>query len=400
MKLSSLLLVFISGLLIATGGAHAAISISDASITGSSLADRWSTLRIEQPKLQIRDAARTLGVSEAELLVTNLGKGVTRLQNEENSFREIMRRALDLGNVLATTRNENGVIERTGIATKLKPKDETETSAAGKDAEKDAERTERLRNIAGGYLGGEIDLRFHFLKWKYAFAVVQPGRDGATNRSLQFFDASGTSVHKIYLKSEAGIAVFDKLVADFRNPKQTADLMIVKATPKTAEKPDAQIDLKEFQLAWKEMTDVHQFSRITTEFGLSREQAFRLAPAGMAERITPAAVRNLLDESAKQQISIMAFLGNDGVTQIFSGKITKTAASGDWYNVLDPEFNLHLRETNLKSGWVIKRGDVTSVEFFDNNGDLVVSFFGVRERAKPQPQSWIDLTKNLPRAAL
>ncbi|MFZ6846225.1 hemin-degrading factor [Undibacterium sp. RuTC16W] len=359
------------------------------------LADRWSTLRIEQPKLQVRDAARTLGVSEAELLATNIGKGVTRLQNEEDSFREIMRRALDLGTVLATTRNENGVIERTGIATRLKQKEEAETGAP----EKDSERRERLRNIAGGYLGGEIDLRFHFLKWKYAFAVVQPGRDGATNRSLQFFDASGTSAHKIYLKNEAGIAVFDKLVADFRLADQTTDLKIGASLPKTTEKPDNQVDLKEFQLAWTEMTDVHQFNQILTEFGLSREQAFRLAPEGMAERITSAAVRDLLDESARRQISIMAFLGNEAVTQIFSGKITKTAASDGWYNVLDPEFNLHLRESNLKNGWVVKRGNVTSVEFFDKNGDLVVSFFGVRERAKPQPQSWLDLTKNLSRQA-
>ena len=113
------------------------------------------------------------------------------------------------------------------------------------------------------------------------------------------------------------------------------------------------------------------------------------------QKIGPQALRKLLDESARQQLPIMAFLGNGAATQIFSGKITKTAASGDWYNVLDPDFNLRIRETALKSGYVVQRAGVTSVEFFDKDGELVVTFFGVRERAKPQPQAWIDLTGSL-----
>ncbi|MDC8756816.1 hemin-degrading factor [Janthinobacterium fluminis] len=382
--LSKLALALLGSLLICQ--AHAA---------PDAVAERWAALRAEQPKLQIRDAARTLGVSEAELLATNLGKGVTRLKTDGDAPREIMRRALDLGTVLATTRNEYSVIERTGVASKLK--EQEESGGAGADA--DTERAARMRNIAGGYLGGEIDLRFQFGNWKHAYAVVQPGRDGALSRSLQFFDASGTSAHKIYLKNEAGIAVFDKLVADFRSAEQSGKLAIAAAAPKAAEKPDASIDVKEFQLAWTEMTDVHEFSQIVGEFGLSREQALRLAPAGYAERIAPAAVRDLLDGAAKQQVAIMAFVGNDAVTQIFSGKISKTAAAGDWYNVLDPAFNLHLRESGLKSGWVVKRSGVTSVEFFDKNGDLSVTFFGVRARATPQPKAWVDLAQSLPRAA-
>ncbi|MEC5161250.1 MULTISPECIES: hemin-degrading factor [unclassified Janthinobacterium] len=376
--------------------ASAAVSTTVAAKTpvapAGTLAQRWAGLRAEQPKLAAREAARTLGVSEAELLASGTGQGVTRLKTDGDGPREIMRRALDLGTVLATTRNEYSVIERTGVASKLKQQDET-----GGGAEADTERAARQRNIAGGYLGGDIDLRFHFSNWKHAFAVVQPGRDGAIARSLQFFDASGTSAHKIYLKNEAGVAVFDKLVAEFRHAEQNGALAIAAAAPKPAEQPDAAIDVKEFQLAWKDMTDVHQFNQILGEFKLSREQALRLAPAGQAERVAPLAVRKLLDDAAKQKIGIMAFVGNEAVTQIFSGTIDKTAAAGDWYNVLDPAFNLHLRESGLKSGWVVKRGGVTSVEFFDNNGELAVTFFGVRARAAPQPQAWLDLAQSLPR---
>ncbi|KKO64685.1 Hemin transport protein HemS [Janthinobacterium sp. KBS0711] len=384
MKLSKLVLSLLGSLLIA-----------NASAAPATLAERWSTLRTEQPKLQIRDAARALGVSEAQLLATNIGKGVTRLQADGNQPREIMRAALDLGIVQAITRNENGVIETTGVASKFKQAGDKSEQA---DAKQDPETQARQRNIAGGYLGGQIDLRFHFENWKYAFAVEQAGRDGKPTRSLQFFDANGTAVHKIYLRNEPGVAVYDKLVATFRMPQQSADLNVLAVAPKAAEKPDAEIDVKEFQLAWKDMTDVHQFAQIMREFHLSREQALRLAPAGVVERVTPEALRTLLENAAKDKVAIMVFLGNDGLTQIYSGKIEKTMAAGGFFNVLDPDFNLHIRDTALRSGWVVKRGGVTSVEFFDKDGTQVVSFFGVRERGKPQPQAWVDLADSLPKA--
>lgn len=384
MKLSKLVLSLLGSLLIANAYAAPA-----------TLAERWSTLRTEQPKLQIRDAARALGVSEAQLLATNIGKGVTRLQADGNQPREIMRAALDLGIVQAITRNENGVIETTGVASKFKQAGDKSEQA---DAKQDPETEARQRNIAGGYLGGQIDLRFHFENWKYAFAVEQAGRDGKPTRSLQFFDANGTAVHKIYLRNEPGVAVYDKLVANFRLPQQSAELNVLAVAPKAAEKPDAEIDVKEFQLAWKDMTDVHQFAQIMREFHLSREQALRLAPAGVVERVTPEALRTLLENAAKDKVAIMVFLGNEGLTQIYSGKIEKTMAAGGFFNVLDPDFNLHIRDTALRSGWVVKRGGVTSVEFFDKEGTQVVSFFGVRERGKPQPQSWVDLADSLPKA--
>ena len=384
MKLSKLVLSLLGSLLIANAYAAPA-----------TLAERWSTLRTEQPKLQIRDAARALGVSEAQLLATNIGKGVTRLQADGNQPREIMRAALDLGTVQAITRNENGVIETTGVASKFKQAGDKSEQA---DAKQDPETEARQRNIAGGYLGGQIDLRFHFENWKYAFAVEQAGRDGKPTRSLQFFDANGTAVHKIYLRNEPGVPVYDKLVATFRMPQQSAELNVLAVAPKAAEKPDAEIDVKEFQLAWKDMTDVHQFAQIMREFHLSREQALRLAPAGVVERVTPEALRTLLENAAKDKVAIMVFLGNEGLTQIYSGKIEKTMAAGGFFNVLDPDFNLHIRDTALRSGWVVKRGGVTSVEFFDKEGTQVVSFFGVRERGKPQPQAWVDLVDSLPKA--
>lgn len=357
------------------------------SFAADTLSARWDKLRQEQPKIQIRDAATSLGVSEAELLGTQAH--AVRLQSGADAARKIMRRALDLGEVMALSRNENGVIEVTGVATRYTPKPQTEPLS---DEEK-----QRQQNAIGGYIGGPIDLRFHFAQWEHAFAVTQT-KDGKTTRSLQFFDTSGDAIHKIYVKSEAGNAIFDQLVEENRQAKQDVALKVQVKASKKPELADTAIDQKEFQLAWKEMTDVHQFARLVTEFKLSREQALRVAPAGHAQAINAAGVRNFLDGAAKEKIAIMAFLGNVGITQIFSGQIQKTAASGDWYNVLDPKFNLHLRESAFARGWVVKRANITSVEFYDKAGDLVVTFFGVRDRGQPQPQAWLDLVQGLPKA--
>jgi putative hemin transport protein len=372
-----------------------ALLISSVSAGAASLQEQYDALRAAEPKLAFRDAAAKLNVSEAELLAsTGLGKTVTRLQEGDNVPREIMRRALDLGKVMALTRNENGVLERTGVATRLKPQEEI----TGLDADKEKEREARMRNIAGGYLGGDIDLRFTFKNWKYAFAVVQPGKDGAVTRSLQFFDQSGNAAHKLYVKSDAGVAVFDKIVADFRNPVQSADLKVAAAPVKPAAKPDSAVDVKEFQQAWNEINDVHQFNRLLTEFGVTREQGLRLGPVDKVQRIEPKAVRQLLEQAAKQQVPLMAFLGNSSTIQIYSGKINAVKEAGGYFNVLDPEFNLHLRDSAFVSGYVVKRGGVVNVEFYDKDGNEVVSFFGVRSKENPIPQAWIDLTAALPKA--
>ncbi|NYE61252.1 putative hemin transport protein [Duganella sp. 1224] len=372
-----------------------ALLISSVPAGAASLQEQYDALRAAEPRLALRDAAARLHVSEAELLAaTGLGKTVTRLREGDNVPREIMRRALDLGKVMALTRNENGVIERTGVATRLKQQEEV----TGLDADKEKEREARLRNIAGGYLGGDIDLRFTFKHWKYAFAVVQPGKDGVPMRSLQFFDQHGNAAHKLYVKSEAGVAVFDKIVADFRNPLQSADLNVSPAPLKPAVKPDSAIDVKEFQAAWNEINDVHQFNRLLAEFGVTREQGLRLGPVDKVQRIDPKAVRQLLEQAARQQVPIMAFLGNSATIQIYSGQITTVKEAGGYFNVLDPEFNLHLRDSAFVSGYVVKRAGVVNVEFYDRDGNEVVSFFGVRSKERPIPQAWIDLTAALPRA--
>jgi len=79
--------------------------------TPKALRDAWHALTAEK-RLRIRDAAHTLGVSEAELLATGVGEHVTRLAGD---LRDLMMRMGELGPVMALTRNEAAVHEKEGV---------------------------------------------------------------------------------------------------------------------------------------------------------------------------------------------------------------------------------------------------------------------------------------------
>ena len=72
---------------------------------------------------------------------------------------------------------------------------------------------------------------------------------------------------------------------------------------------------------------------------------------------------------------------------------------GPWVNVLDPGFNLHLREDHIASAWVVKKptadGLVTSLELFDAQGETIAMFFGERKPGKRESCEWRALIDNL-----
>jgi hypothetical protein len=91
----------------------------------------------------------------------------------------------------------------------------------------------------------------------------------------------------------------------------------------------------------------------------------------------------------------MVFVGNDGVVQIHTGPIHTVRSMGPWLNVLDPGFNLHLREDLIAHAWVVKKptsdGVVTSLELFDAKGHNIAMLFGARKPGAPERQGWREL---------
>jgi putative hemin transport protein len=70
-----------------------------------------------------------------------------------------------------------------------------------------------------------------------------------------------------------------------------------------------------------------------------------------------------------------------------------------WLNILDQNFNLHLREDHIYDSWVVRKptddGIVTSLELFDKAGEVIAMFFGERKPGSPELDSWRHIVEDL-----
>ncbi len=327
--------------------------------TITSLKEQYQRFSAENPKVRIRDAAKQLGLSEAELVAT--GDRNIALQPP---FEDLLKEIKTLGPVMALTRNDHAVHERKGTFTKVS-----------------------FNGHIGLVVNPDIDLRLFMTAWHFGFAVHEGDR-----RSLQFFDKDGEAVHKIYVTEETDATAYDALVAKYRADVQGEALRTEPVNKALAEKPDDEIDAASFQQAWRDLKDTHHFFRLLRDFGVTRRQAMRLAPAGHAMRIAVASLKRILEGVSERNLEIMVFIGNRGCIQIHTGPVKKLLQTGPWFNVLDPAFNMHLREDGIESVWLVKKptedGIVTSLEAFDQEGQVIVQFFGKRKPRIPEREDW------------
>src|SRR5690606_34099761 len=164
------------------------------------------------------------------------------------------------------------------------------------------------------------------------------------------------------------------------------------------ERPDAEIDVAGLRAAWAELRQTHKFVVLLRRFGVTRAQAMRLVPE-FARPAPAEAVRRLLAAVAGTGDEIMVFAGNQGCVQIHAGPVNRVEEMGPWLNVLDPRFNLHLRQDLVTSAAVVRKpsalGDIHALELFDAAGEIVVQFFGNRPPREGERPAWRELVTGL-----
>lgn len=347
--------------------------MSSSPLPSNSLLKAYQDLRAQEPKLRIRDAAARLEVSEAELVAASVGQGVTRLQAPYADFLQALP---SLGRVMTLTRNESAVHETHGAYDKVS-----------------------IHGQVGLVVGSELDLRIFFQGWDSIFAVEDSSQD-EVRRSLQVFDPWGDAVHKIFLEESSDVQAYEALVDRFRSEDQS-DVQTVKAgKPEKNIRPDSEIDVPALREAWQKLTDTHDFYPMLQEFKVDRLQALRLVGGELSWPVALDSPRRILESAASSGLPIMAFVGSRGVIQIFSGQVHKVRQVGPWINVLDPDFNLHLREDHVASAWIVRKptseGVVTTLEVFDAEGESIALFFGARDRHEAENLEWRQLAESLP----
>lgn len=334
-----------------------------------------------QSGLRAREAAEAIGLSEGAAVAAHQGanEGALWARPLNSQWLQQLQSLEACGPLLALTRNDSVVHEKTGVYRKL--------SASGH---------------VGLALGEDIDLRLFFDRWHAGFAVSEAAANGGAPRtSLQYYDRHGTAVHKVYPREQTDAAAWQQVLASHQDPQRA-----IMFEPKPQTNPARQasaIDVPAFARAWGAMTDTHQFFPLLRQFGLERRQSFQLVQGQFTHRVETVSVRDMLMEAAFEGTAIMCFVGSPGCIQIHTGPVKRVEPlempGKTWLNVLDPGFNLHLREDRIADVWVVEKptvdGVVTSLEAFDAGGELMAMFFGARKPGQVEQPAWRDLLAHL-----
>ncbi len=325
--------------------------------------------RAEAPKTRARDLAHQLGLREAELVAAHLGQGATRISADP---RRLMPALAALGPVMALTRNESAVLEKTGTYAEYRGGDH-----------------------AGVVINGEIDLRVFPAHWVHAFAVEEEGR-----QSIQVFDAAGDAVHKIYLRDASDRDAWAPLVDGLR---EDGPLALRPRRPPVRAKGDP-ARAADLRRDWLAMTDTHQFFPMVGRLGMNRLGAYRIVENDLARPLAPASVTKLLEDTAAGGFPFMIFVGNMGMIEIHTGPIRKVVGMGPWINILDPGTSLHLRADRVAEVYAVNKptvlGMARSVECFDAEGELIAQFYGVLKEGPAATEPWAEVIDALPEADL
>ena len=333
----------------------------------SSLLERHQDLIRAEGPARARDAAARLNTSEAALVACGATGAATPLRPDWPALIGAMPRA---GRVMALTRNAHAVHERHGT----------------------------YGNVSAGpghimVLGPDIDLRLFPGRWTHAYAV------GGERRSIQVFDADGVAVHKVFATGATDSAGWDALLADLAidAAPPPPDSVPAPAPPKA----EQEIDAAALRADWLGLRDTHDFFPMLNRHRATRRQAFRAAGDDLAMPLDPGAGAEALRLAATAELPVMVFVGNANAIQIHTGPVKRLRATPGWFNVLDPDFNLHLREAGVAAAWRVVKptedGAVTSIELLDSDGGVIALLFGARKPGKPELGAWRSLVGEVAR---
>ena len=330
----------------------------------------------QSERLYPRDIAERLRISEAELIASAIGDPAgPRTVRLVDDLATVLRKVPSLGSVMALTRNDAAVHEKHGPY-----------------------RDVKLFDGTGGVFERSIDLRLFMSHWQIGFAV-DDHRDGRLKRSLQFFDADGSAVHKVHLQEHSDHGRFERLVEDCAHHDQSPAIRVAMPAAPPGERPDAEIDRQALRDRWLSLADVHQFHGLLKDLGVGRQQSFRLIGGEFARPVHAESLRLAGEAAAETGLSVMIFVPNPGCIQIHTGPIRNLKTVGAWWNILDPGFNLHLRQDLVATAWVVRKptrfGIVTSLELFDREQRLVAMMFGERAPEAEETEGWRRIAAGL-----
>ncbi len=332
----------------------------------NTLWQQYQQLKSENAYLFQYDAAKLLNVSEGALLTT--APDVHYLGQD---YLAVLQRLSAIQEVQLMVRNGCTVHEKN---TRIQPLKTSPHVIMAIDV--------------GGY-----DVRMFPKHWQHVMAYDFESR-GKTMRSIQFFDAQGHALQKVYLRSD-DTAVWQAIIDDFKQPKKLPSFAAL-AQPQTRARVQLSAeDTHAFQQRWRAMSNVHQFFGLMADYKLNRLDAFQHAPAGYAFKLGTEHIETVLRTAAAQDVPLIQFVGNDGIIQIQTGTVKNISRLQGWLNIFDAKhngFTLHLDDSAVYSTWLVLRptqdGIVSCIDCLDREGNSVLTIFGQRVEGQAELEAW------------
>ena len=248
---------------------------------------KWNSLKSSKQNsmLRIRDAANILGVSEAELLSTNIGDSASYLKIHD--FKQFINVIKNFSSLMILSRNDIAVHEIISSGEELVYNEESST-------------------ISSQYFS--IKLKSDFFSHVFSEKLVSGKRQ---IRSFQFFDENGQATLKIYQKSHQN-DLYNKIVSDYKS--------------------EYNYEFQKRQLETKIKSDFiddyfDQFSS-TIPKKISSKTLFR----------------RILENFSSKSLTLEVKVFSERVIQTYYGKIKKVVDFKGWFNILDSSFNLHVQD--------------------------------------------------------
>lgn len=338
----------------------------------TALWQQYQALKEKIPMLFPTEGATALGVSEFELMLAS-----PYSQYIGNQCKAVLKQFETFGDMESIVRNELAVHEKMAPYHNLKL----------------GEKMGLALNVGG------LDLRFFMWQWQHMLAVTDTSRADKPSYSIQFYNAQGAAIDKVYLRelSDENIANWQALIAPQQQTVNTETLTLEVQAPLSEWRYKALNEeaREQLQQGWQAMTDVHQFHSLLKNIDIDRASSYHQAPDQMTQQLDISAVEAVFMHARDAKCPIMIFVGNSGLVQIQTGTVQTLKRMGDWFNILDKDhndFTLHLKDRALAQVWCVKRptkdGIVTCIEGFDDHGVSIFSVFGQRLEDTPELAEW------------
>ncbi|MDR2982970.1 MAG: hypothetical protein LBV12_12075 [Puniceicoccales bacterium] len=256
-----------------------------------SLLQAWQELQAKEPRIYTRDAAAKLGVSEAELIALRCPESAYRLKID--SLTTLLNEAMKFGQVMFIVRNEAAVLEMDG-----------QLVFEAKDHYISGTSKEILLAVSPKQIGSAFSV--HAEEWM--------------KRGILFFDEAGDSVLKVYFRDNSKTAEIDEWLGAWKCAEQVQTLKV--------SSPDKSSATKE--------GDHHHCNCENSATSIPVEKSYK----------------PLLESATQAGDSVTLSLCNTGCHFSVTAAIKKVAAMGPWFNILDDELHLHLRENAVASASV------------------------------------------------